>query len=129
MVQPEKGFGFIAVDGGGQNDDVFVHYKAIDMPGFKTLEEGQRVEFETVQGHKARRPTRSTPSDSPLTTGPSDGPPRNAPPGFGTVDPGGRCAFRTAGTGRIDPPPKFPLGSRLRIQHRNPGDCPLAWGG
>ncbi|WP_026925917.1 cold-shock protein [Granulicoccus phenolivorans] len=49
---PEKGFGFIAVDGGGQNDDVFVHYKAIDMPGFKTLEEGQRVEFETVQGHK-----------------------------------------------------------------------------
>ncbi|NHC15271.1 MULTISPECIES: cold-shock protein [Motilibacter] len=45
----EKGYGFIAVDGGA---DVFVHYSAIDMPGFKTLEENARVEFEITQGSK-----------------------------------------------------------------------------
>ncbi|MBO8163829.1 cold-shock protein [Brevibacillus humidisoli] len=45
----EKGYGFIQVEGG---DDVFVHYSAIQSPGFKTLEEGQRVEFEIVQGNR-----------------------------------------------------------------------------
>jgi cold shock protein len=45
----EKGFGFIAVDGG---QDVFVHYSAIQMDGYKSLEEGQRVSFEVVQGAK-----------------------------------------------------------------------------
>ena len=45
----EKGFGFIAVDGG---TDVFVHYSAIQMDGYKSLEEGQRVEFEVTQGQK-----------------------------------------------------------------------------
>ena len=39
----EKGYGFIAVDGGA---DVFVHYSAIQMDGYRSLEEGQRVEFE-----------------------------------------------------------------------------------
>lgn len=48
----EKGYGFIAVDGGGPNDDVFVHYTAIETSGFRTLDEGQRVEFETTQGPK-----------------------------------------------------------------------------
>ncbi|NNG18852.1 cold-shock protein [Naumannella sp. ID2617S] len=48
----EKGYGFIAVDGGGPNDDVFVHYTAIETNGFRTLDEGQRVEFETTQGPK-----------------------------------------------------------------------------
>ena len=46
----EKGFGFITVDGGGQ--DVFVHYSAIDMPGYKSLEEGQAVTFEVGTGQK-----------------------------------------------------------------------------
>jgi CspA family cold shock protein len=45
----EKGYGFIAVDGG---DDVFVHFSAIDMDGYKTLNDGQRVEFEITQGQK-----------------------------------------------------------------------------
>ena len=46
----EKGFGFIAQDDGGP--DVFVHYSEISGSGFKTLEEGQRVEFEVGQGQK-----------------------------------------------------------------------------
>ncbi|WP_432557976.1 cold-shock protein [Granulicoccus sp. GXG6511] len=48
----EKGYGFIAVDGGGPDDDVFVHFSAIETTGYKTLDEGQRVEFETTQGPK-----------------------------------------------------------------------------
>ena len=46
----EKGFGFIAQDGGGA--DVFVHYSEIDGSGFRSLDEGQRVEFEIGQGQK-----------------------------------------------------------------------------
>jgi CspA family cold shock protein len=45
----EKGFGFIEVEGG---NDVFVHFSAIQADGFKTLEEGQRVEFEIVEGDR-----------------------------------------------------------------------------
>ncbi len=46
----EQGFGFIAVDGGGA--DVFVHYSAIQTDGYRSLDEGQRVEFEVTQGQK-----------------------------------------------------------------------------
>ena len=45
----EKGFGFIEREGG---DDVFVHFSAITMDGYKSLNEGQRVSFEIVQGDK-----------------------------------------------------------------------------
>jgi cold shock protein len=46
----EKGYGFIAQDGGGP--DVFVHYSAIATSGYRTLDEEQRVEFEVTQGQK-----------------------------------------------------------------------------
>jgi len=45
----EKGYGFISIEG---EDDVFVHFSAIQSEGFKTLEEGQEVRFEVVQGAK-----------------------------------------------------------------------------
>ena len=44
-----KGFGFISQDDG---DDVFVHFSSIDMPGFKKLEEGDRVSFEVEEGDR-----------------------------------------------------------------------------
>jgi len=49
-----KGYGFIAREGG---PDVFVHYTAIQSEGFKTLEEGQKVEFNIEQGQKGPQAT------------------------------------------------------------------------
>lgn len=46
----EKGFGFIAQDGGGP--DVFAHYSAIAADGYRSLDENQRVEFDIQQGQK-----------------------------------------------------------------------------
>jgi len=49
-----KGYGFISREG---HDDVFVHYSAIQSEGFKTLDEGQRVEFSVEQGPKGLQAT------------------------------------------------------------------------
>jgi cold shock protein len=54
-----KGYGFIVpVDGG---EEVFVHFSSIEADGYKTLTEGQKVEFEHTQGPKGRQATRVVP--------------------------------------------------------------------
>ena len=50
----EKGFGFIEVEGG---NDVFVHFSAIQGEGFKSLDEGQKVEFEVEEGNRGPQAT------------------------------------------------------------------------
>nr|WP_330392649.1 cold-shock protein [Geosporobacter subterraneus] len=53
----EKGYGFISRENG---EDVFVHFSAINTDGYKSLEEGQAVEFEVVQGEKGPQATNVT---------------------------------------------------------------------
>ncbi len=48
----KKGFGFISIEGG---EDIFVHHTAIESDGFRTLEEGDNVEFEIVKGDKGNK--------------------------------------------------------------------------
>jgi len=48
----EKGYGFITAEGG---EDVFVHFSAINGEGFKTLEEGQAVTFDVVEGNRGKQ--------------------------------------------------------------------------
>ena len=55
----EKGYGFIEREGG---DDVFVHFSAITTDGYKSLAEGQRVEFEVVQGPKGDQAANVSPA-------------------------------------------------------------------
>lgn len=50
-----KGFGFILSETG--NDDIFAHYSAIDMDGYKSLKAGQRVEYDTIEGPKGLHAT------------------------------------------------------------------------
>jgi CspA family cold shock protein len=51
----KKGFGFITPEDGG--DDLFVHHSSISMDGFKTLSDGQAVEYEAAQGKKGMEAT------------------------------------------------------------------------
>lgn len=53
----QKGYGFIS---DAEGNDVFVHYTGLNMEGFKTLEEGQEVEFEVVNGAKGPQATNVT---------------------------------------------------------------------
>jgi CspA family cold shock protein len=55
----EKGFGFLTQDNGGE--DVFVHHTSINMSGFKSLAEGQKVTFNTEKGQKGLQATDVTP--------------------------------------------------------------------
>ena len=48
-----KGFGFLTPDEGGE--DIFAHFSAINIPGFKTLKEGQRVSFEISNGARGKQ--------------------------------------------------------------------------
>ncbi len=75
-----KGFGFIQPEQGG--DDVFAHFSAIQMDGFRTLRQGERVDFEIVQGPKGQLAQNIRPSGvlgaAPVAAGP---PGAVAPPG------------------------------------------------
>ncbi len=54
-----KGFGFIEPEAGG--DDVFAHFSAIQMEGFRTLQQGSKVSFELIQGPKGQLAQQITP--------------------------------------------------------------------
>jgi cold shock protein len=74
-----KGFGFIEPEGGGE--DVFAHFSAIQMEGFRTLKQGSRVSFELVDGPKGKLAQNISALDtgSPARTGSEAGVPQISP--------------------------------------------------
>ena len=65
-----KGFGFIEPEAGGE--DIFAHFSAIQMEGFRTLKQGGRVSFEVVQGPKGQLAQNIAAIDAPDDTQPPD---------------------------------------------------------
>ena len=62
----DKGYGFITPEGGGS--DLFVHFSAIQMRGYKSLDEGQRVQFEVTEGPKGPQASNVTPAKTASTS-------------------------------------------------------------
>ncbi len=60
-----KGFGFIEPEGGGE--DVFAHFSAVQMDGFRTLKQGSKVRYELVQGPKGQLAQNIQPVDAPAS--------------------------------------------------------------
>ena len=68
----QKGYGFITPDEGGK--DLFVHYSEIQGEGFRTLQEGQAVEYEKVEAEKGPKATKVRPVQTPQTPQPPQTP-------------------------------------------------------
>ena len=62
-----KGYGFISPEGGG--DDVFAHFTAISMDGYKTLKQGQQVNFDLVEGPRGLQATKIYPAQASANEG------------------------------------------------------------
>ena len=91
----DKGYGFIAVEGG---QDVFVHFSAIVGDGYRSLEEGQKVEFDITQGQKGPQAENVKAVGCPAGTG------RPGPGGRPGCPAGGRLQLGELGAGQRDPP-------------------------
>jgi len=75
---PDKGYGFIARPDG---EDVFVHFSAIQMEGYRSLDEGQLVEFDVTQGPKGLQAANVRPCPQSDLISQSTGPPASGPAG------------------------------------------------